>query len=144
MTPSLVRPSLAVQLRRRVLPDEQAIIPFFRWVMRHRDGHSVWDRPDYSDDRKGLIMRNASAAFADIANGDGSHIDTERVRGISAPVTLVVGEHSQPWFHRITQTLEALLPEAERIENPRRRTRDDIREPGSRRQRRPHRVPPHP
>jgi pimeloyl-ACP methyl ester carboxylesterase len=118
LTPSAARTYLAVQLRRRALPDDQASVPFFRWVMQHDGGHSVWDQPDYTDERKRLILRNGSGVLADIDNGDGSHIDEELVRGIDAPVTFIVGERSQRWFHRIIATLEDLLPEAERIEIP--------------------------
>jgi pimeloyl-ACP methyl ester carboxylesterase len=118
MTPGAVRTYLGVQLRRLVLPDGQASAPFFRWVMRHRDGHSVWDQSDYSDERKQLSLQNASAVLADMNNGDGNHIDTEDVRGLTAPVTLILGEESQRWFHRIIETLEGLFPEAERIEIP--------------------------
>jgi non-heme chloroperoxidase len=118
LTLSAARTYLAVQLRRRWLDDEQAVVPFYRWVMQHDDGHSVWDQPDFSDERKRLILRNASAQLADMDNADSSDIDKEQVSRVDAPVTLVVGERSQRWFHRIVETLEDLLPEAERIEIP--------------------------
>jgi pimeloyl-ACP methyl ester carboxylesterase len=118
LTLSAARIYLAVQLRRRWLEDEQAVAPLYRWVMQHDDGHSVWDQPDFSDERKGLILRNGSAVLADMDNADSSDIDKERVSRLDAPVTLVVGERSQRWFHRIVETLEDLLPEAERIEIP--------------------------
>jgi pimeloyl-ACP methyl ester carboxylesterase len=118
LTPSAARTYLAVRLRRLALSDDRSSVPFFRWVMQHDDGHSVWDQPDYSDERKGLILRNGSGVLADIDNVDSSHIDKERVRGIEPPVTFIVGERSQRWFHRIIATLEDLLPEAERIEIP--------------------------
>jgi pimeloyl-ACP methyl ester carboxylesterase len=118
MTPGAARIYLGVQLRRLVLPDEQASAPFFRWVMRHRDGHSVWDQSDYSFERKQLSLQNASAVLADMSNGDGDHIDTEDVRALAAPVTLILGEQSQRWFLGIIETLEGLLPGAERIEIP--------------------------
>jgi pimeloyl-ACP methyl ester carboxylesterase len=118
LTPSAARTYLAVKLRRQLLPDEEAVVPFFRWVMQHDDGHSVWDRPDYSAERKLLILRNGAGTLADIDNASSTHVDKERVRGIDAPVTFIVGERSQRWFHRIMQTLEELLPEAERIDIP--------------------------
>jgi pimeloyl-ACP methyl ester carboxylesterase len=118
LTPSAARTYLAVRLRRLALSDDQASVPFFRWVMQHDDGHSVWDQPDYSDERKGLILRNGSGVLADIDNTESSHIDKERVSSIEAPVTFIVGERSQRWFHRIMQTMQELLPEAELIELP--------------------------
>jgi pimeloyl-ACP methyl ester carboxylesterase len=118
LTPSAARTYLAVQLRRRALPDDQASVPFFRWVMQHDDGHSVWDQPDYSDERKRLILRNGSGVLADMDNASSTHVDKERVRRIEAPVTFILGERSQPWFHRIMQTMQDLLPEAELIEVP--------------------------
>jgi pimeloyl-ACP methyl ester carboxylesterase len=118
MTPSAAQTYLAVQLRRRALPDDQASVPFFRWVMQHDDGHSVWDQPDYSEERKRLILRNGAGVLADIDNAGRSDIDKERVSAIDAPVTFIVGEQSQRWFHRIIATLEDLLPEAELIEIP--------------------------
>jgi pimeloyl-ACP methyl ester carboxylesterase len=120
LTPSAARTYLAVKLRRQLLPDEEAVVPFYRWVMQHDDGHSVWDRPDYSAERKLLVLRNGAATLADIDidNAASSHIDKERVRGINAPVTFIVGERSQRWFHRIMQTMQDLLPEAERIDIP--------------------------
>jgi pimeloyl-ACP methyl ester carboxylesterase len=118
LTLSAARAYLAVELRRRWLDDEQAVVPFYRWVMQHDDGHSVWDQPDFSDERKRLILRNASAQLADMDNADSSDIDKEQVSRVDAPVTLIVGERSQRWFHRIVETLQDLLPEAERIEIP--------------------------
>ncbi len=40
------------------------------------------------------------------------------VRGIRAPVLLVTGEHSPPWLLRMTDRLEELLPNVERVEIP--------------------------
>jgi pimeloyl-ACP methyl ester carboxylesterase len=117
MTPGLLRTFLAVQLRRWFLPDEQAAAPYYRWIMGHHDGHSVWDRPDYPEHRKQLILRNAPAMFADIDNGDGAHL-VARLDGISAPVAVVVGERSQRWFHRMVRSLQDELPRAQRIVVP--------------------------
>jgi pimeloyl-ACP methyl ester carboxylesterase len=117
MTPELLRTFLAVQLRSRFLPAERAIAPYYRWLMGHADGHSVWDRPDYSDHRKQLILRNAPAVLADIDNGDGAHL-VARLDGISAPVAVVVGERSQRWFHRMVRSLQDELPRAQRIVVP--------------------------
>jgi pimeloyl-ACP methyl ester carboxylesterase len=118
LTPSAARTYLSVKLRRQLLPDEEAVVPFYRWVMQHDDGHSVWDQPDYSDERKLLILRNGAGTLADIDNTSSTHVDKERVRGIDAPVTFILGERSQRWFHRIMQTMQDLLPEAELIEIP--------------------------
>jgi pimeloyl-ACP methyl ester carboxylesterase len=93
MTPELVRTFLAVQVRRGLLPDERAVAPFYRYIMGHHDGHSVWDRTDYPEHRKQLILRNAPAMLADMDNGDGAHLDAARLGRISVPVTVanVVG-----------------------------------------------------
>jgi pimeloyl-ACP methyl ester carboxylesterase len=118
LTVSAARTYLAVQLRRRWMADERAVVPLYRWVMQHDDGHSVWDQPDFSDERQRSILRNSSALLADMDNADSSDIDKERVRALEAPVTLILGERSQRWFHRIVATLEDLLPDAQRIEIP--------------------------
>jgi pimeloyl-ACP methyl ester carboxylesterase len=118
MTPGLLRTFLAVQLRRQFLPDEQAAAPYYRWIMGHHDGHSVWDRADYPDHRKQLILRNAPAVFADIDNGDGAHMTAARLGGISAPLAVVAGDRSQRWFHRMVQTLQDEVPDTQRIVVP--------------------------
>lgn len=110
VTPGLARQFLALQWRRRTRSQDRAVAPFLRWVMSHRDGHSVWDRPDYTDDRRQLSLRNAAAILADIDNGDGSHIPEGRLRELGCPVTLLIGAESQRWFHRIASTLTAALP----------------------------------
>lgn len=118
MTVGLVRAFVGLQWRRRTGPADRAMVPFLRWIMRHRDGVSVWDRPDYSDERKQLSLRNAQAVLTDLDNGDGSHIAEARLREIRCPVTLVMGEKSQPWFHKIARTLTAALPASTVIEVP--------------------------
>lgn len=117
-TPGLVRTMLGLQIRRRLLPPERATRPFFRWVMRHRDGFDVWNRADYTAERQNLSLRNSTALLADLDNGDGSHIARDRLRQLRCPVTILTGERSQPWFHRIAATLRTLLPDAQIVEVP--------------------------
>jgi pimeloyl-ACP methyl ester carboxylesterase len=118
ITPSLVRTFVGLQIRRRLMPPERATVPFFRWVMSHRDGTDVWNRPDYTADRQLLSLRNSVAVLADMDNGDGSHIARERLGELQGPVTLVLGERSQTWFHRIAATLQTLLPAVQVVEVP--------------------------
>jgi hypothetical protein len=96
---------VGLQIRRRLLPPEWATVPFSRWIMCHRDGTDVWNRADYAASRQNLILPNAVAALADMDNGDGSHIDRVRLSELQCPVTLILGERSQTWFHRIAATL---------------------------------------
>jgi hypothetical protein len=35
---------------------------------------------------------------------------SDQLRGLDLPVTIVIGERSQPYFHRIARRLERLLP----------------------------------
>ena len=111
VTLSMAKQYMALQWRRRMASDERAHAGFLRWVMRHPDGTSAWDRPDYTDERTQVCLRNARAAMADIAIGDGSHIPVDRLGGIACTVTLVLGERSQPWFHKIARTLQQAFPE---------------------------------
>jgi pimeloyl-ACP methyl ester carboxylesterase len=48
--------------------------------------------------------------FPPLADGD--------VRGVQVPVLLVNGQHSPGWLVRLTNRLEELLPNVERVEIP--------------------------
>ena len=51
-----------------------------------------------------------ASGFPPLSEGD--------VRGVRVPTLLVTGEHSPTWLLHLTDVLEELLPDVERIEIP--------------------------
>jgi len=119
-TADLLRVALALQVRRWFLPDEQAIIPLYRFVFEHDDGFNPWDAPDFPEQLRYGILATAAAVYADLAGS--AHglrsVPSEVLAGLDLPVTLLVGQRTQPLFRRIVDTLEELMPGAMSLEVP--------------------------
>jgi pimeloyl-ACP methyl ester carboxylesterase len=118
LTPELVRALLALQLRRALLPDAQAIDGFYRRAAFARDdGSSGWD--ELPDTLRFGVLHTATAALRD---GDMTAfvepLPPEELAGISCPVAQLIGERSRPVFARNADYVETILPGARRIEVP--------------------------
>ena len=118
LTPEIVRALLALQVRRALLPDAQAIDVLYRRAAFARDdGTSGWDEiPDL--DRFG-VLHTATAALNDIdLTAFVEPLPPEELADISCPVVQLVGERSHPMFARNAGHLETIIPAARRIEVP--------------------------
>lgn len=110
---SLVSAYVRSRVRRARGQDRKAAEAFLRWVMTERGGGSTWDRPDYPEERRQVLLGNARGTLNDIDSGDGSHLSREQIRSLRCPVTLVNGEQSLPWFAKTTAGIAELLPHAQ-------------------------------
>lgn len=119
-TADVLRVGLSLQVRRWFLPDEQAIIPLFRFVFEHDDGGNPWEDPDFPEQLRYGILATAPAAYADLAGSAYGlrSVPPEVLAGLDLPVALVVGERTRPVFRRIIDTLEELIPGATAVEVP--------------------------
>lgn len=120
LTAEFVRVLLAILVRRRLLPDEQAIDPLYRRIAFMRDdGSSKWDWPQYPDARRFGILSAASAVYNDIQLA--AFIDPlppDELARIACPVTLVTGERTGPYLLRVADTLESIIPGLLRLQVP--------------------------
>jgi 3-oxoadipate enol-lactonase len=85
----------------------------YRWTFACRGlGRNSWEEmPD--DWREGVLSR-AHAVAAEQSHEVTLRYPTRAALGrLDLPVTIVIGELSQPYFHRIARRLERLLPHAE-------------------------------
>ena len=104
-TPGLVAAYAAAQVTRRVRGERPAAERWFRYV----NGEG-WDRtPEH---RREAALDSANGLFADLANGDGDHIDSARLEEIGVPVTIVGCELSPPFLRRSVAALEEAMPQA--------------------------------
>ena len=117
VTLDAVRVLLAVEIRGLFMSDERAMVPFYRWVFAHDDGHSPWDSRDFPDEVKYRIVNSVPAVSADLENSEeAGEVPRERLSELTMPVTLLVGERTQPIFEDITATLEQSIPDPKTVE----------------------------
>lgn len=115
--PSLV-PSAAstaaltrVYVRRWLLRDEEgAALSLYRWVTSYRTGGSQVD--SYPEEWKRAGVAHASAALREVIQLMRPWPPARAVRSIRVPVTLVVGDIGQPFFHKTSERAHRLLPDA--------------------------------
>jgi pimeloyl-ACP methyl ester carboxylesterase len=104
------------QLRGR--PQDAAAI-FFRWVTAYQSGGNAFDR--LPAELRQLMLGNARAVIAEAdPHPTGvlfEHVPTRALTGIPTPITFLLAESSQPWFHRIHDRLLRAMPhiQTERI-----------------------------
>jgi len=79
-------------------------------------GPGGYDR--LSEPRKAQVHDNLSAIKAELLGSGFVRLDARDLRRVEAPVLLVTGEKSIRLFRHLTDTLETLLPRAERAEIP--------------------------
>lgn len=99
-------------------PREAAEV-FFRWATSYRTGGNAFDR--YPPELRELLLGNAHPVLAELdLHPTGSafqHVPRRSIKSIKAPTTLLLGELSQPLFHRTHAWLVRALPaiQTERI-----------------------------
>jgi pimeloyl-ACP methyl ester carboxylesterase len=108
-TPDFAWAFVTSQAVRRLRGDERGAERFLRWATRYRDGGSAWERGDFPQQWREAMLGGASAAFADMAAGDGSHIARGDVSSIKPAVTIIAGGRSPSLYRRITAGLSSLF-----------------------------------
>jgi 3-oxoadipate enol-lactonase len=109
LTPDFAWAFVTAQLVRRFKGDERGVERFLRWATRYRDGGSAWERDDFPQQWREAMLGGASAAFADMAVGDGSHIARGDISSIKSPVTIIGGGRSPSLYQRIAGGLSSLF-----------------------------------
>ena len=107
-TPATVAAYVAAQTTRRLRGDAAGAK---RWL-RHVNG-DAWDRMPAP--RREVILANASGIFGDLGIGDGSHIETDRLKELEMPVTIVGCELSPPVLRKSVACLEEAIPQARSV-----------------------------
>jgi pimeloyl-ACP methyl ester carboxylesterase len=106
---------MTAQVVRRLRGDERGAERFLRWATRYRGGGSAWDHDDFPLQWRETMLGGASAVFADMAAGDGSHIARTDVSSIQTPVTIIGGTLSPSLYHRIRNGLLGLFTEPRQV-----------------------------
>ncbi len=81
--------------------------------------HGVLGKEQYAqlpEARKQQMRENVSVLRAQMLGAGFPPLSDDDVRGVVAPTLLVTGERSPAFLHRLTDRLEELLPNVERVE----------------------------
>ena len=110
MTPAFLWTFLTVQALHRLGRDRTAAERWFRYTWSRAGDGSSWPRA--APERRELLLDDASGLFADLASGDGSHLDAARLRDLVPPVTIIEAALSPPFLRRSVGRLRELIPQA--------------------------------
>ena len=116
-TPGVLWAVLRTQLARRLRGDVAAAETFLNWACRRTSGGSAVQ--DYPDALRQAIRCNAAAIVAEVDAGTGEALTEARIAAIACPVTVVVGELSDPALRRAAERVARLLPQAHVARVPR-------------------------
>jgi pimeloyl-ACP methyl ester carboxylesterase len=85
----------------------------YRWTFTYRGlGRSAWD--EMPAEWRDVVLDHADAVAAEQSHEVSTRYPSaDQLRGLGIPVTIVVGERSQPYFQRIARRLARLLARAE-------------------------------
>ena len=111
LTPAAVGQFARMKLLWRLGRRERALEGYFRWVVSRRSGPSLWDDPDFPQERKDAMIANGETMMTEIDARDAYLLD--RVGTIDVPVRILVGDDSPTWFERIARHLAERMPRAE-------------------------------
>jgi pimeloyl-ACP methyl ester carboxylesterase len=85
---------------------------FFRWASAYRAGGNAFDR--HPPELRELMLGNARAVLAELdihpTGVTFQHVSRRSIASIQTPITLLLGELSQPMFHRAHKWLLRALP----------------------------------
>jgi pimeloyl-ACP methyl ester carboxylesterase len=85
---------------------------FIRFVCTRRGGINSWDDPDFPQDRREVGYANAGAHRAEMAARKGLP-EMDRMSELRMPVTVVLGEQSDVWFHKMALAVPKAIPHAQ-------------------------------
>jgi 3-oxoadipate enol-lactonase len=108
--------ALALTLRARMLRmargQRAATDLAYRWTFAYRGlGRSAWDEMP-AEWREGVLSHADAVAAEEAEEVSLRYPPRAALRALDLPVTIVVGERSQPYFHRIARHLQRLLQDA--------------------------------
>jgi pimeloyl-ACP methyl ester carboxylesterase len=90
----------------------------YRWTFTYRgEGRSAWDEIP-AEWREGVLAHANAVAAEQSREVALRYPSNAQLRELELPVTIVIGERSQPYFRRIAEHLERLLPRVESCSIP--------------------------
>jgi pimeloyl-ACP methyl ester carboxylesterase len=113
LTLGLLRTLATVRWLRRLGRDRRAAECWLRYVSSYSTGGSAFESKA-SATRRAQLLANAPGVFADLDSSGGS-IDEDRLRDVTAPVTIIDGKLSPSFLRRSAERLKHLLPQARAI-----------------------------
>lgn len=108
---SVVWDFLVIRVQRLLRGDRAAAEAFARWVTSE-NGSNTYDRPDYPQERREMLLRNLPGLWADFSLRGRPDLSDELLRRVRSRVTLVVGDMGQPYFRRSAEAFAERLPDA--------------------------------
>jgi pimeloyl-ACP methyl ester carboxylesterase len=102
---------LLIRVQRLLRGDRAAAEAFARWVTSE-NGSNTYDRPDYPQERREMLLRNMPGLWADFSVRGRPDLSDELLRRVYSRVTLVVGDMGQPLFRRSAEAFAERLPDA--------------------------------
>jgi pimeloyl-ACP methyl ester carboxylesterase len=109
--PSVVWDFLLIRVQRLFRGDRAAAEEFARWVTSE-NGSNSYDRPDYPQERRDMLLDNVPGLWADFSLRGRPDLSDERLQRVRCPVTYVVGDMGQPLFRRSAEAFAERLPDA--------------------------------
>lgn len=116
-----LHPSLSVSTamvktlaRWRIRRDPQgAALGYYRWATRYTTGGNAFDT--YPEDWRRAAMDHAQASLREILQLIPPSPTRRKVRSVSCPITLLIGDLGEPVFGRTTRLVHRLLPCAQLV-----------------------------
>jgi len=114
ITASAVWMTLRAQLAKLRGGQRAATDLAYRWTFTYRRlGRNAWD--EMPAEWRDQVLDHADAVAAEQSHEVSTRYPSaDQLRSLDRPVTIVVGERSQPYFHRIARRLAANLPHPRR------------------------------
>jgi 3-oxoadipate enol-lactonase len=112
VTPSALAMTVRARAVRIARGQREATDLAYRWTFAYRGlGRSAWD--EMPEEWREQVLAHAPAVAAEEAQETSlKNPPRAALERLDRPVTIVIGERSQPYFHRIARNLERLLPQA--------------------------------
>jgi pimeloyl-ACP methyl ester carboxylesterase len=112
-TPSLLAGLGRVNALRLAGRPQRAVEEFYRWAFRYTTGGSGFDKLDEA--AHDALMANAPSVLAETTRPHlhgalGEDLSGRAVRGLGMPVSFLLAEASDPWFHRMHAAVVRLIP----------------------------------
>lgn len=104
----------AVQARRIIGQEEEAVVGFYRWASRRSDGTNSYD--PCPEEWQQLVVQHADGVFRELRQMMVPVPSTRVIRSVGCPVTLVIGDIGQTVFHRTTRRVARLLPQSNTVD----------------------------
>ena len=90
-----------------------AALEYYRWATRYTTGGDAFDT--YPEDWRRAAMNHAQASLREVLQLIPPSPARRKVRSVSCPVTLLIGDLGEPVFRRTTRLVNRLLPRAQLV-----------------------------